>query len=176
MKKNTIKYIIGLTIIVALRLIPHPPNTEPIMTTMMPFSRKWGKWSGLVFGVLAIIAYDFLTQTLGVWTLITATSYGLLGLLAGIYFSKQKGNNVWGYVTFAVVGTLLYDAFTGFTIGPLFFYQSFSEAFFGQIPFTLYHLSGNVVLSFILSPLIYQWVIANPKLETNYIMQKLALK
>ena len=40
--QNFIKYLIGLFTVIALRLIPHPPNVEPIMSTMMPFSKRWG--------------------------------------------------------------------------------------------------------------------------------------
>ena len=39
--KNFIKYLIGLLTVISLRLVPHPPNVEPIMATMMPFAKRW---------------------------------------------------------------------------------------------------------------------------------------
>lgn len=171
--QNIFKYFIGLLVVIGLRLIPHPPNVEPIMSTMMPFSKKWGWLSGMIFCLLAIFSYDLLTGTLGQWSLITAGTYALLGVAAGFYF-KNKANKIGHYVLFAVVATIVYDAITGIGMGMLLFHQSFMITFTGQIPFTLYHLAGNIVLSAVVSPLLYKWVIANPKLETQQILGKFA--
>lgn len=172
--QNTIKYFIGLLTVIAFRLIPHPPNFEPIMSTMMPFSKKWGWLSGMVFSLLAILSFDILTGTLGVWSLVTASTYALLGIFAGLYL-KNKENKVRYYVQFSIVATIVYDAITGIGIGMLFFNQTFITTFTGQIPFTLYHLSGNIVLSVVVSPLLYKWVIANPEPETRQIINRLSL-
>ncbi|PJE75476.1 hypothetical protein COV04_04530 [Candidatus Uhrbacteria bacterium CG10_big_fil_rev_8_21_14_0_10_48_11] len=166
--QQSLKYAIGLATVIALRLIPHPPNVEPIMSTMMPFSKRWGWLSGLVFGVLVILSYDLLTGTLGVWSISTAGTYGLIGVLAGLYL-KGKENSVRHYVSFAIFATFLYDAITGLVFGVLIFHESFMVTLLGQIPFTIYHLFGNIVLSALLSPLLYKWVIANPKLEVRYV-------
>ena len=60
---------------------------------------------------------------------------------------------------------------TGLTIGPLFFGQSFAEAAIGQLPFTAYHLLGNVAFGALLSPLILRWIVANPRLEASNLRQ-----
>ena len=176
MKKpqNIIKYFIGLLTVIALRLMPHPPNVEPIMSAMMPFSKKWGWLSGMIFCLLAILSFDFLTGTLGIWSLVTAGTYALLGILAGLYF-KNKENKIRHYVIFSIVGTIIYDAITGIGIGMVFFNQSFITTLLGQIPFTLYHLAGNIVLSIVVSPLLYKWVVTNPRLETQRVLNKIAL-
>ncbi len=171
---NIIKYFIGLLTVIALRLLPHPPNIEPIMSTMMPFSKKWGWLSGMIFCLLAILSFDILTGTLGIWSLVTAGTYALLGIAAGLYL-KNKKNKIIYYVGFSIVGTIIYDAITGIGTGMLFFNQSFMTTFMGQIPFTLYHLTGNIVLSSVVSPLLYKWVIINPKLETRQVLNKIAL-
>ncbi|MDX9970391.1 MAG: hypothetical protein RBS56_00585 [Candidatus Gracilibacteria bacterium] len=171
--QNTIKYLIGLATVLALRLLPHPPNVEPIMSTMMPFSKKWGPLSGMVFCLLAIFSFDLLTGTLGIWSLVTAATYALLGGLAGLYL-KNKENKIKYYVGLSIVSTIIYDAITGIGIGMVFFNQSFITTFTGQIPFTLYHLLGNIVLSAIVSPLLYTWVITNPKLENSFVLNKIA--
>ena len=169
--KNLIKYLIGLFTVIVLRLVPHPPNVEPIMATMMPFAKRWGKLAGLFFTLLAILSFDILTGTLGVWSIMTAGTYALLGIAAGIYF-KNKENKVRYYVGFSVVGTLVYDAITGIGTGMLFFKQSFMLTFMGQIPFTLYHLAGNIALAAIVSPLLYKWVLENKQLETQTVIDK----
>jgi hypothetical protein len=171
--QNTIKYAIGLVTVIGLRLLPHPPNVEPIMSTMMPFSKKWGWLSGMIFSLLAVSGFDMLTGTLGIWSLVTAGTYASLGALAGLYL-KNKDNKVRYYVGFSIIATIIYDAITGIGIGMLFFGQSFMTTFTGQIPFTLYHLGGNIVLASIVSPLLYKWVIANPKLETRQVLNRIA--
>jgi hypothetical protein len=102
----------------------------------------------------------------------TAGTYALLGALAGLYFRNKK-NEVKYYLGFSVVATIIYDAVTGIGTGMLFFHQSFATTFVGQIPFTLYHLAGNIVLSLLVSPLIYKWVITNHQLETDRILSRI---
>lgn len=169
--KNFIKYLIGLLTVISLRIVPHPPNVEPIMSTMMPFAKRWGKLAGLSFTLLAILSFDLITGTLGVWSIMTAGTYALLGIAAGFYF-KNKENKIKYYVRFSVVGTLIYDAITGIGTGMLFFKQSFMLTFMGQIPFTLYHLAGNIALAAIVSPLLYRWVLENKNLETQPVIDK----
>jgi len=172
--QNTIKYIFGLLTVIGLRLLPHPPNVEPIMSTMMPFSKKWGWLSGMIFSLLAILSYDIMTGALGIWSLVTAGTYALLGVFAGLYL-KNKENKIRYYVGFSIIATIVYDAITGIGIGMLFFDQPFATTFIGQIPFTLYHLGGNIVLSSVVSPLLYKWIITNQKLETQQIVNRIAL-
>jgi len=166
---NMIKYFLGLITIVSIRLIPRPPNVEPIMSTMMPFAKKWGKYAGLLFAALAILLFDIITGTIGYWTILTVFAYSLLGFLAGIYFNKKK-NKISHYIGFSIVGTIIYDLITGIGAGVIFFGQPLSITLIGQIPFTLYHLAGNIVLAAIVSPLLYKWVLNNPKLETHNVL------
>jgi hypothetical protein len=76
-------------------------------------------------------------------------------------------------VGFSIVATVIYDAITGVGMGMLLFNQQFMPTVTGQIPFTLYHLGGNVVLSAIVSPILYKWVISNPRLETQQLVDRL---
>ncbi len=173
--QNTIKYFIGLLVVLGLRLAPHPPNVEPIMSSMMPFSKKWGWLSGLIFCLLAVFGFDLITGTLGQWSLITATTYGVLGALAGIYL-KNKPNKVRYYVGYAIVATLIYDAVTGIGMGVLMFKMPFMLALTGQIPFTLYHLAGNIALSAVVSPVLYRWVVENRELETAKLLARAGVR
>ena len=158
MKKNWFKYIISFIVVFAVRMIPfRTPNIEPIMAVQMPFGKVYGGVYAFLFGALSIVVYDSVTSGLGIWTAITAVAYGLVGLGAQAYFKNRSG---WkSYASYAIIATILYDAITGLSLGPLFFGQSFAQAFIGQIPFTMLHLLGNVSFAIILSPAIEKWVV-----------------
>ncbi len=173
--KNLPKYILGFIVTFVIRLVPfRPPNIEPIMTTTMPFSKKWGPLSGALFGALSIILYDLINPTpgfsrLGIWTFVTATMYALVGFLSGLYFKKLKQVNIKHYVGFAVIATLAYDFITGPIMSSLVWNMGFLESLIGQIPFTLSHLLGNIVFAALLSPAVYDWIVDNKNLELDKI-------
>ena len=168
--KNWFKFVIGFITCLLIRLIPfRPPNIEPILGTQMPFSKAYGALAGFIFAFFNMALYDVITGKVGVWTLLTAGTYGVLGLWSAYYFKKREMKR-FNYVKFAIIGTLFFDAVTGLSIGPLFFNQPFTEAFVGQIPFTALHLIGNVGFAIAFSPLIYKFVIENKKFETASIM------
>lgn len=163
--KNWFKIGVGLIACLLFRLIPfRPPNIEPILATQMPMSKVYGPLLGFVFGFLSIVLFDFLVGRVGLWTIITASTYGLLGVWSVFYFKKRamKRKN---FVLFSIWGTLVYDAITGLTIGPLFFNQPFIIALVGQIPFTALHLIGSVTFAFFVSPLMYKYLVTNPVLD-----------
>ncbi len=169
-QKNWFKYIVGFIVCLLIRLIPfRPPNIEPILATQMPFAKAYGKIAGFLFAFLSMVLFDIITGKVGMWTFITASAYGLLGLWASVYF-KNKNNSSWNYAKFAVMGTLAFDIVTGLSVGPLFFHQPFMEALIGQIPFTALHLLGNVSFAVLLSPLIYKFVIENKKFESESLI------
>ncbi len=157
-KKNWVKYIIGFLSVFAIRLIPfRMPNIEPIMTVIMPFGKAYNGIFAFFFGSLSIILFDLVTSGLGPWTFITALAYGLVGYGASFYFKNRSG---WkNYALYAIIATILYDGITGLTLGPMFFHIPFMVALVGQIPFTIYHLLGNVTFAIVLSPAIERWVL-----------------
>lgn len=156
--KKWIKYTIAFVSVIAFRLMPfRAPNVEPIMTVLMPFGKVYGGIMTFIFGFLSIALYDTVTSGFGIWTLVTAVAYGFVGLGARYFFKNRTG---WkSYASYAFIVTILYDAVTGLTIGPLFFHQSFLVSVVGQIPFTALHLLGNVSFAIILSPLIERWLV-----------------
>jgi uncharacterized membrane protein len=169
--QSFIKYLIGWVMVFIIRLIPfRAPNIEPVMATLMPFSKQYGALGAFIFGALSIAIFDVAVGKVGQWTLITGITYGAVGIASALFFRKRQSTRK-NYIIFAVFGTLFYDAVTGLSIGPLFFGQPFREAFLGQIPFTLWHLLGNVSFAFLLSPALYQWIVMNPKLETEEVMK-----
>lgn len=172
-KKNYLKFTLALILCLLVRLIPfRAPNIEPILAATMPVSRVYGALMGSLFAVLSILIYDIATGTMGLQTFFTLSAYGILGLWSAYYFKKSKGG-VWSYVRFAIMGTLFFDAVTGLTTGPIFFHQSFMGALAGQIPFTAFHLLGNIAFAFILSPAIYSLLIKKKKKEPAIIINLL---
>jgi len=157
MQKSWFKYIIGWGIVVLVRLMPgRPPNVEPIMTVLVPFSKRYGWLWAFVFGFFSMAIYDFITLKVGIWTWVTAGVYGGVGVLAYFYF-KNRSATAGNFVAFSIIGTLIFDALT-MLIGPIFTTQLLAEAIIGQIPFSVYHLLSNIVFAFAVSPLIYRWV------------------
>jgi len=167
----SLKILIGWTAVFLFRLIPFRlPNVEPMLATVMPFSKRFGPLGSFLFGFLGIALFDLVTSGWGIWTLVTALAYGGLGVGAHFFF-KHRAASVKNFVGFGIVGTLAYDAATGLTIGPLFQGQPFMVALIGQIPFTLLHLLGTTVFAVSLSPLLYRWVIREEGLELSAIMK-----
>jgi len=166
---HALKYIVSFLVVLGIRFLPfRPPNVEPVMAVTMPLAQRFGALGGFLFAAFSIVFFDAVTSGLGYWTAVTAVVYGLLGALAHVYLRNKKPSAK-NFLGFAVVSTLLYDALTGLTIGPLFWGQPFMEALIGQIPFTLAHLIGNSVLAVIISPLLYRWVVENEKLSFSAI-------
>jgi uncharacterized membrane protein len=171
--QNIFKYIIGFGVCVLIRLIPfRPPNVEPVTGTMLPFSKKWGWLSGALFGALSMILFDFITGKVGTWTWVTAGMMGLVGAASGLYLNKKE-SKIRYYVGVSIIATLIYDFVTGPIMSSLIWKMPFMLALIGQLPFTLYHLIGNITFAITLSPLLYKWVIANKQLEVESIKEKI---
>jgi uncharacterized membrane protein len=161
---GTLKFLIGWAAVFLFRLIPfRPPNFEPMLATMMPFSKRFGPLGSFLFGFLGIVLYDAITSGWGSWTWATAVCYGLLGVGA-YYFFRNREASVKNFLLFGVPATIAYDAVT-MLIGPVFGHQSLVVAVVGQIPFTLMHILGTVVFATLLSPVLYRWVVRNEALE-----------
>jgi energy-coupling factor transport system substrate-specific component len=172
-KKNYFKVALIFVLCLLARLIPfRMPNVEPILAATMPIGRVSGAFLGFSFAILSILLFDVITGTLGVQTFFTALSYGLIALWSVSYFKKREGT-AFDYARFAIMGTLVYDALTGLTVGPLFFHQSFLSSLIGQIPFTAFHLLGNTIFALILSPAIYNFMIKKKKKESVSIISLL---
>ena len=136
------------------------------MATTMPFGKQFGYLGGFAFGFLSIVIYDLLTK-FGIWTWITAGMYGLVGLGAAWFFRKYKANAV-NFAIYALVATLIYDIITGPIMSSVMFKMPFMQSVIGQIPFTLWHLGGNLLLAVTLSPALNRWVVSNEKFSLGW--------
>jgi len=172
---DSLKFILGWTAVFLFRLIPfRPPNFEPMLATVMPFSKRYGVTGSFFFGFLGIVLYDAVTSGWGNWTWVTAICYGLLGAGAH-YFFKHREASVRNFLIFGIPGTVAYDAVTMF-IGPIFSGQSLAVAFVGQIPFTLMHVLGTTVFAVLLSPVLYRWVVQNEAMEWKTVSSRFLQK
>ena len=165
---GSLKFILGWAAVFLFRLIPfRPPNFEPMLATVMPFSKRYGILGSFLFGFLGIVFYDAITSGWGSWTAVTAVCYGLLGVAAHLFF-KHREASVKNFLLFGIPATVAYDAVT-MMIGPLFMHQSLMVALIGQISFTLMHLTGTIVFSVLLSPALYRWVVQNERFELSFL-------
>jgi len=165
---GTLKFLIGWTAVFLFRLIPfRPPNFEPMLATVMPFSKRYGVLGSFLFGFLGIVLYDAITSGWGSWTWVTAICYGSLGV-GSYYFFKNREASAKNFLMFGIPATVAYDAIT-MMIGPVFNGQLLMVALIGQIPFTLMHVLGTSVFAVVLSPAIYYWVVKNESLEFHLL-------
>lgn len=170
---GSLKIILSWSVVFAVRLIPwRMPNVEGVMATLMPASKRFGILASFAYGFLAIALFDVAVGQMGSWTLLTACTYGVIGI-ASHFFFRRVGAKALYFAGFSIVATIFYDAITGVFAGPLLFGQPLAEAFFGQIPFTMYHLAGNVAFALLVSPVLYRWVVANESLELGKILNRL---
>jgi hypothetical protein len=175
-KPSLSKFAIGWIACFLFRLIPfRPPNLEPLMATIMPFSKRYGWAMSFAFGFFSIALFDLAEGRVGAWTWITGASYGAVGIGAYIFFKRRK-SSAGNYLKYSTVATVLYDAATGLTVGPLFFGQSFTLALVGQIPFTIFHLLGNTAFALAFSPVLYKWVADGKEKEARIITERAAVK
>jgi uncharacterized membrane protein len=164
MKTVSIKFVLSFIVVLLFRLAKGFgfPGLEPVMGTTVPFAKQSGKLAGFVFAAFSIAIFDVVTGTAGWGTIINATTYGLVGIAAVSWFGRREFTRL-NTAGFAIAGTLFYDFITGPIATPLLYPMTFQEALVGQIPYTLWHVAGNVAFVTLLSPLIYRWIITNPR-------------
>ncbi|MFA6048705.1 MAG: hypothetical protein WC792_02020 [Candidatus Micrarchaeia archaeon] len=165
--KTSFKFALTLAACIVLRFVQLVPNVEPVMATTLPVSKALGKYAGFAFAFVSIAAIDFAMGKVGLWTAYAALAYGAIGFAASEYFSAAGAKGKISrkhYVGFAIIGTLFYDAVTAFLFG-LQFNQPLAITFAGQLPFTAYHLLGNIAFAALLSPAIQAWVFENKALD-----------
>jgi len=167
--ENSVRFFFGLITCILLRLVQPFPNVEPIMATMMPFAGKFGKVSGFLFASVSLVSFDFISGRLGMWTVYTGIAYGLVGIAASVFLGGIRNVSRRHFVAFAFFGTIFYDAVTAFFFG-LQFHQPLLMTAVAQVPFTLYHLAGNLVFAAAVSPLIQKHIVENKSLALSALV------
>jgi hypothetical protein len=167
---------ISLGVSTALRWVRLFPNNDPIMAVMLPCAKR-GRVAAVAFPVVAMVLFDILSRKVGIWTAVTAGTYGLLGLgFSFVYSALGKRGRRIGPATFVVsgvVGVLVFDFITGPILSSAMFRMSFAQAFVGQIPFTLKHLASVSAYTVVVSPVL-DWTLRQIERGERAIERRLA--
>jgi len=159
----------GLSILFAnaLRFLRIIPNNDPIMGIMLPFAKQESVWIAILFPIITMVSFDFITFAVGPWTVVTSLTYGALGLFFYFFYKKIRKGKVGmkTYLGSGVFGVLVFDFVTGVLATPFMFHMSFEQAFLGQIPFTLMHLATATGYILIVTPLLDKHILGNPVLD-----------
>jgi uncharacterized membrane protein len=170
---GALKYVAGFVVTLVVRLVTPLlgwSNISPLMATQLAGSKAYGPIIGGLYGVLSMVLLDLLVGKVGSWTILTAISYGVVGI-AGGYFLRNRAGSARNFVIVSVVGTLFFDLVTGVLAGPILFQQPFVTALVGQIPFTIRHLVGNVFFATVLAPWFYRAIMNNPSWDVSRLLK-----
>lgn len=170
-----LKYALSILFCNGYRLLRFIPNNDPIMGVMLPFSKQDKWWQGALFALITMVSFDLITGMVGIWTVVTALTYGGLGVMFHITYKRIKNVKMKHYLGSGVVGVLIFDFITGVVAGPVMFGMSFTQAAIGQIPFTVIHLVTVTGFILIITPILDRAVISNPTLEDSVVFDKLKL-
>ena len=146
-----------------LRLLKIFPNNDPLVAFILPTSKNSFLHS-LVFILLSVFLFDFLTSGIGIWTYSVAAAYIILGLSCGYVLRRVKTIKLWHYISASTVLILLFDFFTGPILSTFIFGIPFYASFLGQIPFTVAHLISGLSYTIILVPFLDKSIAKNENL------------
>ncbi len=170
--------ILGISfgVTTALRWVRLFPNNDPIMAVMLPCAKR-GRLAAVTFPALSMVVFDALSGRVGTWTLVTAATYGLIGLGFSLAYSAlaKRGHSIGvpAFLVSGVVGVLAFDFITGPVMSSALFHISFAQAFVGQIPFTIKHLASVSAYALVVSPVL-DWVLSRVEKGAAAIQQRLA--
>ncbi len=169
-KSNLFKLVLSMIIANGIRLLKIIPNNDPIMSMALPFSRRSSVLTSFMFPFVTMVSFDFITGYVGVWTAVTAVTYGLIGLAFRYFLKDRKNVNLKTYLGLGIVGVLVFDFITGVIATPFLFGGTFEESFVGQIPFTAMHLLTTCFFIIIVTPLLDKEVLLNRHLDDSRVL------
>lgn len=152
--RKSLRYLGSLIFCNVYRLLRIFPNNDPILGCALPFARRDKWWQAALFPIIAMVSFDLLTMRMGVWTIGTSLTYGLIGLVFYKYFKGKKKVGLKTYAKGSIAGVLLFDAITGPVMSSFLFGVPFMVSVIGQIPFTLMHLVSGVCLTLAFAPVL----------------------
>jgi len=167
-----VKYALSILFCNAFRFLRFIPNNDPIMGCMLPYAKQDKWWAAALFAFITMASFDALTGMVGIWTVVTASTYGALGILFHFIYKKVKKINLKTYLGSGVLGVLIFDFITGPIMSSWLFQMPFEAAFIGQIPFTLLHLATVSGFIIILTPLLDKHIINSEHLEDSKVWNK----
>jgi hypothetical protein len=127
------------------------PNNDPIMGFMLPETRN-SMTKAAAFAFVTMFVFDIITFKVGIWTMVTASTYAGLAILFSFFFKKIKKTKISHYLGASTIAILIFDIITGPIMSSIFFSQSLWLTVIGQIPFTLMHLVSGLTWVTIIAP------------------------
>ena len=168
-----IKLTLSIIFCNAYRLLRLIPNNDPIMGMMLPYSRQERWWVSPLFAFITMASFDALTNSIGIWTLVTSSTYAAIALAFHFAYRRMRPT-MSTYLVSGAFGVLVFDFVTGPVMSSYTFGMSFAEAFFGQVPFTALHLLSVSFFVLFLTPILDKSLIDNIALEDTVVMKKIA--
>lgn len=165
-RSNVFRLILAIVIANAIRLIRIIPNNDPIMSMALPYSRRSSALTSFAFPFITMASFDVLTG-FGPWTIVTAGTYGLIGLAFHFLLKDRKRMNIQSYMRYGVAGVLVFDFVTGVVATPFLYGGTFEQSLIGQIPFTILHLLSTSLFILIVTPLLDKEVLLNKRLSDS---------
>ena len=120
-----------------------------------------------------MVSFDLITGFIGMWTLLTAATYGCLGLLFYFMYKRMKKVDLKRYVGSGILGVLIFDFVTGVLGAPIMFGMTMEMALIGQLPFTLLHLLTVTGYIIIITPLLDKHILNNKNLDDTKVLARL---
>ena len=140
---------------VSMRMLFAPiPAFKPISAIVIISGIAYGMESGFMVGALsALLSNIYFGQ--GPWTPFQMLSWGLIGVLAGLVFSRDKLPNYILMIVIAIVGGIMYslmmDVYTVFSIGDGWSFERYIAAVITSLPFMVIYAVSNVIFLLILA-------------------------
>jgi hypothetical protein len=145
------KYIIGSIISNIYRFLHIYPNSDPIIGFVVPAAKNEKWWKAPAFAFTTMAVFDYFTSGIGVWTIVTSTTYAAIALILHLEM-KGKKSGLKLFASRGAIGILLFDAITGPGMSTIIFKQDFFTTTIMQIPFTIMHLISGIFAITIISP------------------------
>jgi uncharacterized membrane protein len=168
-KHSRFKLALGVVIANGIRLLKIIPNNDPIMSMALPFSRRGSALASFAFPFITMASFDAVTGYVGVFTLVTSITYGLLGLFFHYFLKGRDKIGLNTYLNCGIYGVLAFDILTGVIAMPLLFGMTFEKALIGQIPFTALHLITTTAFILVVTPLLDKQILLNKKLDDSSV-------
>jgi hypothetical protein len=146
----------GLNVAARIVLAGGPPNVKPVAFLCLTAGIIGGPVTGFVVGAMTMLISDIYFGA-GYWTLISSASMGLIGLLAGLLWSKRTNIGRIELIVGGLLLTAVYDVVTSLVLGPLLFgygwwiailglYAPFLAGYAVVYPFGIVHELTTAVL------------------------------
>ncbi len=158
-RKLALITILTATTVVSRILLAPLPNIKPVSFFTLFSGLLAGPIVGFLVGFLSMIITDILFFGSGVWTMVTASAMGLVGVLGSLFIKFNGGISRFNLFLLGFFATLFYDLLTSITLAYIFNYSiviALIMLFFpSPYPFGPVHEFVNAMLSSLAIPEIF---------------------